>query len=100
MTTEAALSDLGIELLSIRGAVCLALGDEQEAVRLTRKAVESLTSGVEQPYLVHHRYADAALAAGRPLEARVAAQEALRLLHSALDGLSDQDRARGIRSCS
>lgn len=89
---EAGLDDLEVELLSIRGAALLASGKEAEAVATTRRAVEILAPGVERPYLVYHRHAVAALAAGKPDEARHAALEASRLLEVALAGLPAGDR--------
>ncbi len=93
---EAGLDDLAVELLSIRGTTCLATGVVMEAVAATRLAVERLTPGVERPYLVHHRHALAARAAGNHEEARQAASEAHRLLSATLEGLPVEENETAI----
>jgi DNA-binding transcriptional ArsR family regulator len=62
----------------------------------SRRAVDRLTPGVERAYLVHHRHAEAARAAGNQEEARRAALEAHRLLDITLEGLSAEDRAGAV----
>jgi DNA-binding SARP family transcriptional activator/DNA-binding transcriptional ArsR family regulator len=89
---EAGLDDLEVELLSIRGATLLACARGADAVATTRRAVESLTPGVERPYLVHHRHALAARAVGEQEEAGRASLEAHRLLEIALSGLHAGER--------
>lgn len=94
---EADLDALAVELRSIRGSVLLGRGDAEAALAHTRRAVEELTPGVERPYLVHHRHALAAHAAGRREEARSAAVQAHRLLHSALEDLPTAERDRALQ---
>ena len=93
---QAGLADLGVELLSIRGAAHVAAGRVGEGVSATRTAVARIASGVERPYLVHHRHALAARAAGKTSEERDAALEADRLLRVALEGLSADARERAV----
>jgi DNA-binding SARP family transcriptional activator len=87
LSEEAELDDLAVELLSIRGSALLAAGRPGDAIAATRQAVERLTPGVERAYLVHHRHALAARAAGSGEEARRAAMLAHRLLETTLEGL-------------
>jgi tetratricopeptide (TPR) repeat protein len=85
---EAGLHDIAVELQSIRALVHLARGRTTDALVASRSAVAELTPGVDRPYLVHHRHALAAQAAGEVAEARRAALRAEELLESALAGLS------------
>ena len=62
----------------------------------TRRAVERLAPGVERVYLVYHRHAIAAKAAGNHDEARLAALEAHRLLETTLEGLGAREREGAV----
>ncbi len=93
---EAGLSDLAVELLSIRGSALLAARRPGAAVAATREAVESVTPGVERVSLVHHRHALAARAAGRIEEAKRAALVAHQLLEATLQGLPIEQREGAI----
>ena len=84
---EAGLEELGVDLTSIRGLLALRSGDPGSALDLTRSAIDRLTPGVERPYLIHHRHALAAEAAGEREEARAAWVSAEAILRRALDGL-------------
>lgn len=94
---EAGLDDLAVELLSIRGVTFHAMGDEADALACTRQAVERITPGVERVYLIHHRHALVAGAAGRHEEARRAALESYRLLDIALAGLTTEAHDDALR---
>lgn len=93
---ETAQASLGVELLSIRGAVLLAIGDVDTALATARQAVDQLVPGVERAHLVHHRHSVAAAAAGEVKEARRAAEKAHRLLLATLEGLTDDERAKAL----
>jgi biotin operon repressor len=94
---EAGLHDLAVELLSIRGAVLLAMGEEAGALAASRDAVDRLSPGVERQYLIHHRHAVVATAVGSHEEARRSALKAHSLLDIALAGLTDDERDGAIR---
>jgi DNA-binding SARP family transcriptional activator/tetratricopeptide (TPR) repeat protein/biotin operon repressor len=83
----AGLEELGVDLISIRGLLALRSGDARSAFDLTRTAIHRLTPGVERPYLIHHRHALAAEAAGEHDEARSAWLKAESILRQALAGL-------------
>jgi biotin operon repressor len=84
---KAGLEELGVDLISIRGLLALRSGDARSAFDLTRTAIDRLTPGVERPYLIHHRHALAAEAAGEHDEARSAWVKAESILRRALAGL-------------
>ena len=88
--------DLAVELLSIRGMAWLGVGREADALDHTRRSVESLTPGVERPYLVYWRHFLAATAVGAHPEARQSALRAHETLESTLSGLSGEDRKRSL----
>ncbi|MBW3667519.1 MAG: DUF1670 domain-containing protein, partial [Actinobacteria bacterium] len=90
LCVEADLPDIAVELKSIRALVHLVRGELPAAVAAARRAVAEVTPGVDRPYLVHHRHALAAQAAGQVAEARQAALRAEELLESALEGLSPE----------
>jgi tetratricopeptide (TPR) repeat protein len=94
---EVGLDELAVELLSIRGATLFAAGAVAEALVASRNAVENLSPGVERPYLIHHRHALVAGAAGSHDEARLAALEAHILLDTALAGLSADERDEALQ---
>lgn len=93
---QAGLEDMAVELASIRGVAYLASGRVSEAVHIARQAVERLTAGVERPYLVHHRHALAATAAGELAEASGAALRARDALETTLERLSPDERQIAI----
>jgi DNA-binding SARP family transcriptional activator len=93
---QAGLSDLAVELLSIRGAALLARGEAAAAVRATARATEGLRPGVERPHLVLFRHHLAARAAGREEEARDVLEAAHARLRSALAGLSEEERVMAL----
>lgn len=94
--SETELNDLAVELISIRSQATLGDGDHSTALQLAREAVSSLSPGVERPYLLHHRHALAASAAGVPDEARAAMILADRVLRQALAGLTDSEFERAV----
>ena len=73
-----------------------AAGLVEEGLARSREAVRRLGGGVERPYLVHHRHAKAAAAAGADREARQAALLAREALESALSGLSPEEYQNAI----
>lgn len=85
------LVDLFVELISITAIVRLLQKEPEEALTLAREAVSRITPGVERTYLLHHRHALAAEAAGKSDEARAAALLADSKLRDALVGLSSVD---------
>jgi tetratricopeptide (TPR) repeat protein/DNA-binding transcriptional ArsR family regulator len=93
---EAGFDEMVVELTSIRGAACVAVGRVSEGLALTRQAVERLSAGVERPYLVHHRHSLAAATAGEHEEARQAALLASDVLETALTGLSSAEHESAI----
>lgn len=96
LTRESALDELEIDLLSVRGLAHLAAGYPERAVAVTAAAVERLTTGVERAYLIHHRHALAAEAAGRLTEARMAGEQANAELRATLDGLDAKQLRRSL----
>ncbi len=94
---EAGLDELAVELTSIRGLAELSAGRLRTGLELAGRAVSRLTPGVERPYLIHHRHALAATAAGETDTARTAAIEAGRLLDRALAGLTEDARELAVR---
>lgn len=84
---KAGLDDLAVDLMSIRALAVLTVGDPNAALEVSRAAVAAITAGAERPYLIHHRHALAAEAAGENDEARAAMVTADRLLRSSLSGL-------------
>jgi DNA-binding SARP family transcriptional activator len=84
---QAGLEELAVDLMSIEGLIHLRSGNVTQALELTRVSVDRLSPGVERPYLVHHRHALAAAAAGEHEEARTAGVKADNMLRRALTGL-------------
>jgi DNA-binding transcriptional ArsR family regulator len=85
---KAGLTDLSVELTSIRGLAHLRDGEHDEAIAHTRKAVSALSPGVERAYLIHHRHALVAQACEELDEAGAAFLHADSLLREALSGLA------------
>lgn len=98
LCSRAGLDELQVDLQSIRGMAHLASGSISAAVRATRTAVKRLTDGVERPYLVLHRHALAAEAAGDIETAREAGSRAAAALRKSLDGLAPEDLQKAIGS--
>ena len=96
LSLESGFDDLAVELLSIRGTVTSAAGDEAGGLEMTLRAVRGIAPGVERPYLVYHRHAGCAAAAGDHVEAQCAALKAGELLEAALEGLSDAEHEHAI----
>ncbi|MFQ5516335.1 MAG: tetratricopeptide repeat protein, partial [Acidimicrobiia bacterium] len=94
--SEAGLTNLAVELASIRGVVLLARGDVDTALDTAARAVEGLRPGVERPYLVHFRHHQALHALGRGDEAREALEAAHFRLHAALAGLTEEERDQAL----
>ncbi|HEU4319785.1 MAG TPA: AAA family ATPase [Acidimicrobiia bacterium] len=84
---EGGLDHLAVELKSIRAIALIASGEIDAGLALASEAADDTPSGVERPYLIHHRLAIAAEAAGDRGTAKTAALEAHRLLLDALAGL-------------
>jgi DNA-binding SARP family transcriptional activator/DNA-binding transcriptional ArsR family regulator len=97
VSTQAGLDDLAVELLSIRGLAHLAEGSVARALECTREAVRRLSPGVERPYLVLHRHAMVAEAAGEIGEARTAILKADAALREALGGLVPEALERAVQ---
>jgi DNA-binding SARP family transcriptional activator/DNA-binding transcriptional ArsR family regulator len=95
---EAGLEELAVDLISIEGSILLQTGDVSGALQLTRKAVDRLSPGVERAYLVHHRHALAATAAGVHEEARTAGVKADTMLRRALAGLRPEQLEHAIQT--
>ncbi|MFL7794727.1 MAG: tetratricopeptide repeat protein [Anaerolineae bacterium] len=94
---ETICSDLGLEalavaVLSLRGLVLLALGQQDAALEASNRAMEQLSSGVEQAYLVPFRHYQVLCALRRDEEARVAIERAYELLFEAIGGLSPEQQ--------
>lgn len=96
LCNEAGLNEMTVDLNSIRGMAFLETGNVKEALSWTRRAAELLSSGVERPYLIDHRHASAASAAGEMDEARRAWMRASDQLETTLAGLSPEDRLSAI----
>lgn len=97
LCVEAGLEDLAVEMESIRGETLMGLNRVEDAYRTTKHAVAMLRPGVERPYLVHYRHAQAAQTAGNQAEADAAVMEAHRLLEATLEGLPPEDRDRALK---
>jgi biotin operon repressor len=97
LCTDAHLEDLAVEMESIRGVILMDLNRVDDAYKTTKHAVGMLRPGVERPYLVHYRHAQAALIAGNQAEADAAVMEAHRLLEATLEGLPAEDRDRALK---
>jgi DNA-binding SARP family transcriptional activator/DNA-binding transcriptional ArsR family regulator len=98
LAREAALDELEVDLLSVRGLALLAAGENESALTATRNAVAKLSPGVERGYLIHHRHALAAEAAGRIDEARQAGRQADDLLRATLAGLDAAQLRRALET--
>lgn len=96
LCTDADLTDLAVELTSVRAMAHLACGEELRALELMRDAVSRLSPGVERPHLLHHRHALAADAAGMDDEARTASVNAETALKDALAGLGESNFNRAV----
>ena len=97
LCVEARLEDLAVEMESIRGETLMGLNRVDDAYQTTKHAVAMLRPGVERPYLVHYRHAQAAQTAGNRAEADAAVMEAHRLLEATLEGLPAEDRDRALK---
>lgn len=96
LSEKAGLEDLGVDLLSIRAMAVLASGDVSRALEMSRLAVAGMSTGAERPYLIHHRHALSAHAAGEKDEAATASVTADNLLRSSLSGLDPTRLADAI----
>lgn len=87
LAEKADLDGLRVDLTSLRALALLSGGKRSEALRLARNAVEAIGPGVERSYLIHYRLGFIAEANGDLDTARIAYQEADRLLQKSLEGL-------------
>ena len=94
---DSRLRDLLVDLESIEAMALLSQGETKRALALIRDAEGAITAGVERPYLIHHRHAVIATAAGESTEARRAATLANSKLRETLAGLSQADMDRALQ---
>jgi len=94
---EIELTDPAVNLLALRGLALLTLGQPEEALSATGKAVAELKPGLRQGYLTlfwHYQVLDAL---GRMEEARAALGQAHKKLHEALRGLSPEQQQMSLK---
>ena len=96
LTEEAGFADLATELLSIRGAALLGIGETDDSLACARAAVDAIGPGTERPYLIYHRLAISASAAGQAEWARDALLKAHEALSSTLADLTDVELQRSL----
>lgn len=84
-----------VKLLSLRGLVLLALGQNQAALAATSEAMSRLKPGLEQAYLVPYHHAQVLSALGRTQEARAALDQAYHMLSEILGELPPQEQKMG-----
>ncbi len=98
LCAEAGLDDLAVEVASLRARALAELDDPAEALARSTEAVAALGPGVEHPELVWLRHGEIAAAAGD----RIAAVEAFRRAHRALDrllaGFAEEERSQALRT--
>ncbi|HEX6287023.1 MAG TPA: BTAD domain-containing putative transcriptional regulator [Acidimicrobiia bacterium] len=96
LAADVAVGDIAVDLWSVRGIIAIARGNTFEGLTEIRHAVERLGPGVERQYLIHHRHARAAHAAGEREEARLAAMRASTELENVIAGLDAEARRQAI----
>ncbi|HEX6221277.1 MAG TPA: AAA family ATPase, partial [Acidimicrobiia bacterium] len=93
---EVGYDEITVDLLSLRGLIEMLRGHVEDGLAMTRRAAEHVTAGVERRYLIHHRHAMAADAAGDTEESRSAALRASAELEHVLFGLDEEARERAV----
>ncbi|HFQ94299.1 MAG TPA: tetratricopeptide repeat protein, partial [Anaerolineae bacterium] len=92
---DAGIASLQASLKALRGMLLL---EEEQAAALaaTTEAVDSLTTGSDQAYLIYYWHSLALQGNGRTHEAAAATEKAYQLLQEAIDGLTPAQQERSL----